>query len=111
METTWTEIITQPVAFRPPRDRFARALGWFSIGLGLSEVAATRAVADLIGAPQHARSRFILRAVGVRELAAGLGILSRPRPAGWLWSRVLGDFMDLALLGVAARSNRSRRRR
>jgi uncharacterized membrane protein len=42
-----------------------------------------------------------MRAIGVRELTAGAGILARDRPAGWMWSRVAGDLMDLALLGSA----------
>ena len=30
--------------------------------------------------------------------------MSRRKPAPWLWSRVLGDVMDLALLGAALRA-------
>ncbi len=41
----------------------------------------------------------MLRALGVRELLAGVGLLARPRSAAWLWSRVAGDALDLALLG------------
>ena len=39
-----------------------------------------------------------MRACGVRELAAGLAILAKPQEPAWLWSRVAGDTMDLALL-------------
>jgi len=45
-----------------------------------------------------------MRAVGVRELAAGVGIFTDRRPAPWVWARVAGDTMDLALLGAALRS-------
>ena len=38
---------------------------------------------------------------GFRELTAGIGILTQPRPAGWIWGRVAGDVMDLASLGSA----------
>jgi uncharacterized membrane protein len=38
--------------------------------------------------------------VGARELAAAAGLLARPGPL-WLWGRVAGDLMDLALLGRA----------
>jgi uncharacterized membrane protein len=38
-------------------------------------------------------------AIGLREITSGLGILSSSRPTGWVWSRVGGDLMDLALLG------------
>jgi uncharacterized membrane protein len=37
----------------------------------------------------------------LREVAAGVGILSQSRPASWLWGRVAGDVVDLASLGSA----------
>jgi len=78
-------------------------LGWFSIGLGLAEVAAPRTVAELIGVPDDATTRQILRAYGAREIATGIGILaSRPHPA-WMWARVAGDVLDLATLAAAMR--------
>jgi uncharacterized membrane protein len=92
-------------------ERLAGGLGWFSIGLGLAQVAAPGAAARLIGVPGDDKARSLMRGLGLRELAAGLGILSRPRPAGWLWARVAGDAMDLALLGAALGSNRVRRGR
>jgi uncharacterized membrane protein len=76
-------------------------LGWFSIGLGIAQLLAPRRVAQAAGVPDQGN---LMRAVGVRELASGVGILARPRPANWLWSRVAGDAMDLAMLGMAARS-------
>ena len=84
------------------KDPVARSLGWFSVGLGLAQVAAPRRVARLIGVTEGDAARTLMRAVGAREIAAGVGILSRPKPAGWLWARVAGDAMDLALLGTAA---------
>jgi uncharacterized membrane protein len=75
-----------------------RGLGWFSIGLGLSQLAAPRALARTIGVPDDARTCLLMRALGARELLAGLGILGRERKAPWLWARVAGDVMDLALL-------------
>ncbi|HTV51756.1 MAG TPA: SRPBCC family protein [Steroidobacteraceae bacterium] len=111
--------------------RLAAGLGWFSIGLGAFEMCAPRALARLIGlepwrhdrdwlgraGPIGARpaSRFehtsLLRALGAREIASGIGILSGSRPAPWLWSRVLGDAMDLSLLGLALASGRARQGR
>jgi uncharacterized membrane protein len=83
-------------------DRLARFLGLFGLGLGLVEVLAPRRLASAIGVPER---RGILRALGVREIASGIGILARGRrPAGFVVSRVLGDVIDLALLGAAARS-------
>ncbi|HYD32774.1 MAG TPA: SRPBCC family protein [Azospirillaceae bacterium] len=87
-----------------------RAIGWVSLGLGLAGVAAPRRVARMIGAGESDDSRDALLAVGLREIASGIGILSRPQSAGWLWARVGGDVMDLALLGAAAyASDRSQR--
>src|SRR5437764_2296926 len=77
----------------PPDTRYApgislaRALGWFSIGLGLAEVLAPRDMAGLTGV----RHPALLQAFGVREIVSGLGILSSSRPTGWMWGRVAGD--------------------
>jgi uncharacterized membrane protein len=80
-------------------DQLARGLGWFSIGLGLTIVLAPRAFEKFLGIT-HQRS--LLRLIGLREIASGVGILTQRRPAGWLWARVGGDVMDIAGLGVAA---------
>jgi uncharacterized membrane protein len=85
-------------------ERLANALGWVSIGLGLAGLAAPREVARMIGVRDDENTRDVLRVVGVREIASGIGILTEPRPAGWVWSRVAGDVMDLALLGAAMSS-------
>ncbi|MGH7930808.1 MAG: hypothetical protein ACREQV_23810, partial [Candidatus Binatia bacterium] len=89
-------------------DRLAEALGWFSIGLGLAAIAAPRGVSRLIGIGDHRR---LLQAVGLREMASGIGILTNRGAAGWLWSRVAGDFMDLALLRMASSDERTDRGR
>jgi uncharacterized membrane protein len=44
--------------------------------------------------------------VGVRELVSGIGLLTQENKTPWLWSRILGDTMDLTLLGRAALSGR-----
>ena len=85
-----------------------QALGWFSIGLGLAELAAPGAVARLVGVPAN---RALLRTMGLREITSGVGILMQDKPAAWMWSRVGGDAMDLALLGRALRSPDARRGR
>jgi uncharacterized membrane protein len=90
-------------------ERLANALGWFSIGLGIAELAAPRALAQLIGVKDEDKTRNVLRGYGMREIAAGIGILSRPQPAGWLWGRVAGDLLDLSSLGSALGSSRSNR--
>ena len=92
-------------------DRVARGLGWFSIGLGLAQIASPRRVARLIGVDDDQTTRNTMFAVGVREIASGVGILTRERPVAPVWSRVGGDVMDLALLGRAMRSDRSEKNR
>ena len=92
-------------------ERWARGLGWFSVGLGLAAVAAPRRLAQLIGVSDDDDTRAVLRAVGLREIATGVGILVRPRAAGWLRARVGGDVMDLALLGSALKSDHANRPR
>ena len=92
-------------------ERLARALGWFSIGLGLAEVVAPRGVARLIGARDDETTRNLLRTMGLREIAAGVGILSQRRPTTWMWGRVAGDALDLALLGAAMKSDDAQRTR
>lgn len=86
---------------RPPSKLdagLARGLGWFSIGLGLTQLLFPDALARLIGVKERP---LLLRLCGARELFSGIGILSRRRPAAALWSRVIGDGADLALLGAA----------
>jgi len=89
-------------------ERVARGLGWFSIGLGLAQVLAPGAVARLIGIRNH---RGLMTALGVREITSGIGILSQVRPRGWVWARVGGDVMDLALIGSAMNSKGTDRAR
>ena len=88
-------------------ERLTNGLGWFSIGLGVAEIAAPGAVANMIGVRNSAKSRALLRLYGFRELAAGIGILTQSRPAGWLWARVGGDAVDLFSLAPAMGSTRN----
>src|SRR4051812_19978216 len=80
-------------------------LGWFSIGLGVAELIAPRRVEQCVGLPGN--YKILTPMLGVREITAGLGILTQKRPKEWLWSRVIGDLMDLSLLGAAFCSKRS----
>lgn len=92
-------------------DRLAQALGWFSIGLGVAQITAPRRVARMIGVQDTDRNKNVMRAVGVREIAAGIGLLSDPKPTGFAISRVVGDVMDLAMLANAMSSTRNERGR
>jgi uncharacterized membrane protein len=78
----------------------ARGLGWFSIGLGLAELASPQSVAQLVGIEDGARTRALIRGYGAREIANGVAILSQP-DARWLWARVAGDVVDLSSLVAA----------
>jgi uncharacterized membrane protein len=88
---------------RTEKDPLTQSLGWFSIALGAAEVLAPQAVARVIGVDEREHTT-LLRSYGLRELAAGIGILSRPKPTYWMWNRVIGDAVDLASLGKAMRS-------
>lgn len=79
--------------------RLARGLGWFSLGLGLTELLAPKLIANISGVP-NARTGLI-RLYGLREIASGVMIFSQKEPATGLWSRVAGDALDLASLGRA----------
>src|SRR5690606_35624708 len=83
-------------------ERMATALGWFSIGLGIAELVAPGRVARLIGLDDpEGRTLNLVRLMGLREIGAGLGILGNDRTPGWLWARVAGDALDVALLARA----------
>jgi hypothetical protein len=86
-------------------DRLARALGWFSIGLGAVELLAPRAITGPLGL----RGREgLVRAYGAREVGCGLMSLSLEKQAG-LWSRVAGDGLDIvSVAGAYRRSNPKR---
>lgn len=77
-----------------PKDT-ARGLAWFGIGLGLVELVAPRAVARATGLQGHAN---VIRLYGLREAASGAVMLAARDPQAWLWTRVLGDALDGALL-------------
>jgi uncharacterized membrane protein len=115
-QTTVPEVQnSEPYRQDPPDDnameRLALGLGWFSIGLGLTQILAPRPLARMIGVDDRPRSRTTMRMLGMREFASGVGILTRPQKADWLRARVAGDVMDLALLGLALGSSRSERGR
>jgi uncharacterized membrane protein len=87
--------------------RLAYGLGWFGIGLGLMELAAPGRLARMIGVPDDHRT--LIRLMGLREIASGVGILTQRASPATVWSRVAGDAVDLALLGSAFFSPRAER--
>ena len=79
--------------------RVARALGWFSVGLGLTELLAGKNLDRYLGTGGHEGT---LRLFGLREIAAGAIILAQNEPSATsVWLRVGGDVMDLIFLGKA----------
>jgi uncharacterized membrane protein len=105
-----------PLAFPRPvapngTERRTAALGWFSLGLGAAQLVAPRAMARLVGADADGRTDLTMRALGLREVTAGIGLLTKARPASWAWARLAGDVMDLALLGTVLGERGSNRTR
>lgn len=86
--------------------QIAKALGWFSLGLGAVELVAAGPLIRLLGLP---RSKALVRGFGAREVAAGLAIMTSPTSPAPLWARVAGDVLDLAVLGYALRPTNRRR--
>jgi uncharacterized membrane protein len=80
-------------------ESLAVGLGWFSIGLGLAEIAVPDRVARLMGLPRDEGTVTTLRALGAREVATGIAILAQPDSGPRVWARVGGDAIDLAVLG------------
>jgi hypothetical protein len=97
------------VGVRADKGSLTRFLGWFSIGLGTAQLVAPRLLCRAVGADPEGSSPLVMRLMGARELAHGGGILASRRPAPWVWSRVGGDALDLALLGLVAVRNRRAR--
>ena len=87
--------------------RLAVGLGWFSVGLGLAELAATGPLTRWLGVEEHSN---LVRAYGLREIATGAAILGGSKIGPFLWGRVAGDALDLASLGAAMRDEDSHRR-
>ncbi|HTU44675.1 MAG TPA: SRPBCC family protein [Bryobacteraceae bacterium] len=88
--------------------QLARGLGWFSIGLGAAELLAPKRMSKFIGLSNHAT---LIRLMGMREIAAGIGVLMEDTPARSMTARVGGDALDLALLGAGMISNKNQRGR
>lgn len=80
--------------------RLAKGLGWFSIGLGLAELLAPRAIANISGVSN--KHTALIRLYGLREIGSGITIFAQEKPTEGVWSRVVGDALDLVSLGVAA---------
>jgi hypothetical protein len=76
----------------------ARALGWFSLALGATEILFPNVVKRSTGAPGP---EGLYSLYGWREVVTGALILASPRPASMVWLRVAGDTLDLATMAPA----------
>src|SRR4051812_38252459 len=82
-------------------DQLAKMLGWFSFGLGMTELVAPGRLARWLGMEG---SEGLIRAYGAREIGAGMLTLSVDKNVG-LWSRVAGDGLDIATLMTGLRED------
>lgn len=81
-------------------------LGWFSVALGIVEVAAPGRLGRLLGL-EAKPAKSLIGLFGARELLAGAMLLRGPAVSTNVWNRVLGDSMDIGALGIAmGRSSR-----
>ncbi|USI71694.1 hypothetical protein [Sphingomonas morindae] len=78
----------------------SKGLGLFSLALGATELIAARRIATALEAPERSG---LVKAFGLREIVAGIGLLGAPAHAPRVWNRVAGDGLDLAALGGALR--------
>ena len=86
--------------------RIGAGLGWFSIALGITEVAAPGRLARWLGVETRG-ARNTLFAFGLREMLAGVALLRGPAVSTNVWNRVMGDAIDMCAIGLAAtRSSR-----
>ena len=83
----------------------AAAVGWVSIASGLGLVLAPSSMARLYGLPARP---WLCRALGVRDVAIGMGLVASPRWRPWMLARGAGELCDGVLIGVAAIGGRPR---
>ena len=111
MGTSVTNVRNERNGTKDTSGSLATGLGWFSVGLGLAQLAMPDRVARVAGIEPTAGNVRLMRAMGMRELTAGVGILTQPVPDKWMWGRVVGDVLDLAMLGAAMGSDKNQRGR
>jgi len=78
----------------------AQGLGWFSLGLGIAELFAPRAVSRWLGMRDGEQ---LIQSYGLREMAAGIGLLTSQNPRPWMIARTGGDAVDIATLAATFR--------
>ena len=99
------KIIRSGPSSRGIPDSLAKGLGWFSLGLGLTELLAPQRITRPLGMEGK---EALVRAYGVREIGSGILSLSVDKKLG-LWSRVAGDALDIATVATALRPDNPKR--
>jgi hypothetical protein len=84
----------------------SRALGVVGLGIGIAELVAPRWLSNQLGISHRPT---LMRAMGAREVASGVGIVTRHNPTPAQWTRVAGDVIDIALLALSVRESRKRK--
>lgn len=87
----------------------AKALGWLGLAAGLLRVVFPSSFSRALVPDDRLRGRARVLGGGVREIACAIGILSGRRPHVWLWGRVVGDVVDVAMLVRSLRSRKANR--
>lgn len=82
--------------------KLSLGLGVFSLAIGVAELLASRRITSGLDADGH---EGLVKGFGVRELAAGAGILMQPALATGIWNRVAGDVMDIIATSAAAKKS------
>src|SRR5436305_12922819 len=109
-DSTGAAASTRPTPTGPAPD-LTTGLGWFSLGLGTTQLVAPGRVNRAIGVRDDASSRWWQRFVALQELSTAAGILSRRRPTSWLWARTSADVLHLTMLARAYQGRRESRAR
>ncbi len=99
-ETDYMPERTQPGLPSGNAKRLARGLGWFSVGLGVTELLAPSLIARISGVPEDRTG--LIRLYGLREIASGIAIFSQKNPAAGVWSRGARAAFGVATRGAAA---------
>lgn len=79
--------------------RLSTGLAIFSLALGATELLAPRLLSRAIGLEPKPG---MMRALGLREIATGLGMLALPGSPAGPGARTAGDAMDLAVIAASA---------
>lgn len=81
-------------------------LGIFSLALGAAELIAPQKIAKGLGLDPEGSAKSVIRAFGLREIAAGAMLVRGPAVSFNSWNRVFGDTMDTAALLLALRTTK-----